>query len=169
MSPYFASHFDQFDRRLTNWMARHSVPLLRIGLGLVFFWFGVLKFFPSLSPAQELATRTISVLSLGLIGPAVSLPLLAAWEVTIGLGLIFGRWMRVTLLLLWLQMLGTVTPLLLFPAEAFSYIPYAPTLEGQYIIKNIVLIAAGLVIGATVRGGRLVAEPYPIPSARKAQ
>lgn len=169
MSPLLTARFDKLDRSLTGWMARHSVALLRIGLGLVFFWFGVLKFFPSLSPAQELATRTISVLSLGIIGPAVSLPLLAAWEVTIGLGLIVGRWMRATLLLLWLQMAGTVTPLLLFPAEAFSHIPYAPTLEGQYIIKNIVLIAAGLVIGATVRGGNLVAEPQAMPRARNPQ
>jgi uncharacterized membrane protein YphA (DoxX/SURF4 family) len=169
MSPLFTARFESLDRRLTDWMARHSVALLRIGLGLVFFWFGVLKFFPNLSPAQELATRTISVLSLGLITPAVSLPLLAAWEVIIGLGLMFGRWMRITLLLLWVQMLGTITPLLLFPAEAFSHIPYAPTLEGQYIIKNIVLIAAGLVIGATVRGGHLVADPHAMPSARKAQ
>lgn len=150
--------FEQIDTRLTNWMARHSIVLLRIGLGLIFFWFGVLKFFPQLSPAQELATRTISVLSFGLVTPVVSLPLLAAWECLIGLGLISGRWMRVTLLLLILQMMGTVTPLFLFPSEAFSRIPFAPTLEGQYIIKNIVLVCAGLVIGATVRGGHLVAE-----------
>jgi hypothetical protein len=55
-------------------------------------------------------------------------------------------------------MLGTITPLLLFPGEAFLRIPYAPTLEGQYIIKNMVLISAGLVLGATVRGGRIVPE-----------
>ena len=63
--------------------------------------------------------------------------------------------MRATLLLLWVQMLGTVTPLIFFPRETFAQIPYAPTLEGQYIIKNIVLVSAGIVIGATVRGGRL--------------
>ena len=150
--------FEQLDTQLTNWMARYSIVLLRIGLGLIFFWFGLLKFFPQLSPAQELATRTISVLSFGLMTPAVSLPLLAAWECLIGLGLISGRWMRATLLLLVLQMMGTVTPLFLFPSESFSRIPFAPTLEGQYIIKNIVLVCAGLVIGATVRGGHLVIE-----------
>ena len=67
--------------------------------------------------------------------------------------------MRLTLLLLWLQMLGTITPIFLFPRETFLHAPYAPTLEGQYIIKNIVLICAGLVLGATVRGGRMVADP----------
>lgn len=68
--------------------------------------------------------------------------------------------MRATLLLLWLQMLGTITPIFFFPQEVFTHIPYAATLEGQYIIKNIVLISAGIVIGATVRGGRLVADPH---------
>jgi hypothetical protein len=67
--------------------------------------------------------------------------------------------MRITLLLLFLQMAGTFTPILLFPAEVFTRIPYAPTLEGQYIIKNLVLISAGIVIGATVRGGAVVADP----------
>jgi uncharacterized membrane protein YphA (DoxX/SURF4 family) len=153
------ARFDHLDLRLTSWMARYSISLLRIGLGIVFLWFGVLKFFPGLSPAQELATRTISVLTLGIVQPMVSLPLLALWECLIGLGLIAGRWTRATLLLLWAQMLGTVTPLLLFPTEAFTWFPLAPTLEGQYIIKNIVLVCAGLVIGATARGGRLVAEP----------
>jgi hypothetical protein len=75
----------------------------------------------------------------------------------VGLGLVFGVFLRATLLLLWLQMIGTAAPLFLFPNESFTHIPYAPTLEGQYIIKNLVLASAGLVVGATVRGGRLSA------------
>jgi hypothetical protein len=63
------------------------------------------------------------------------------------------------LLLLYVQMLGTLTPVVLFPHEVFVQIPFVPTLEGQYIIKNLVLISAGIAIGATVRGGRMVAEP----------
>ena len=147
------------DVRLTRWMARHGVTLLRISLGVVFLWFGALKFFPGLSPAQGLATRTIEVLSFGAIQPAVSLPVLALWECVIGIGLISGRFLRATLLLLAAQMAGTLTPLVLFPSEVFTRIPYAPTLEGQYIIKNAVLISAAIVIGATVRGGGLVADP----------
>lgn len=153
------TRLDRLDVVLTRWMAHHSITLLRVGLGLVFIWFGTLKFVPSLSPAQDLATRTISALSGGLLQPALSLTLLAAWECLIGLGLVIRRWTRVTLLLLWVQMLGTITPLYLFPHEAFTQAPLVPTLEGQYIIKNIVLVCAGLVIGATARGGRLVAEP----------
>jgi uncharacterized membrane protein YkgB len=87
------------------------------------------------------------------------LPLLAAWECLIGLGLLVGRGLRGILLLLYVQMLGTLTPIILFPDEVFVRIPYAPTLEGQYIIKNLVLISAGIVVGATVRGGRIVPEP----------
>ena len=149
----------RMDVYITNWMARYGIMLLRVSLGVIFFWFGVLKFFPGLSPAQGLAARTIGVLTFGLVPPSLSVPVLATWECVIGLGLITGLFMRGTLLLLFLQMLGTITPLLFFPAETFTRFPYAPTLEGQYIIKNLVLISAGLVIGATVRGGAVVADP----------
>ncbi len=151
--------FNRVDEQLTRWMARYGIPLLRISLGVVFFWFGVLKFFPELSPAQDLAGRTIERLSLGLIAPDVSLVILATLECVIGLGLIFGVYLRAVLLLLAFQMLGTLTPVVLFPDQVFGQIPYAPTLEGQYIIKNFVLISAALVLGATVRGGELVADP----------
>ncbi|MCS6870687.1 MAG: DoxX family membrane protein [Anaerolineae bacterium] len=160
--------FKAVDVKITRWMARYSVPILRIGLGIVFLWFGVLKFFPNLSPAEDLATRTIATLTFGLVQPQLSLPLLATLETVIGLGLITGKFMRVTLLLLLFQMLGTVTPLFLFPSETFTHFPYAPTLEGQYIIKNIVLVAAGLVIGATVRGGAVIADPEAVKAANKA-
>jgi uncharacterized membrane protein YphA (DoxX/SURF4 family) len=147
--------FDRIDARITNWMARHGVRLLRISLGIVFFWFGTLKFFPSLSPAQALATKTMHLLTFGLIPSQLAIWVLASWECSIGLGLILGWFMRATLLLLFVQMVGTLTPIFLFPQEIFTRFPYAPTLEGQYIIKNLVLMSAGLVIGATVRGGGL--------------
>ncbi len=154
-----SQQFDQIDRRITSWMARYGLVLLRISLGIVFFWFGVLKFFPGLSPAQDLAARTIGVLTFGLVAPALNVPLLATCECLIGLGLITGRFMRATLLLLFIQMIGTFLPLVFFPDDSFTHFPYAPTLEGQYIIKNLVLVSAGLVIGATVRGGRVIADP----------
>lgn len=145
------------DLKIVNWMARYGLMLLRISLGIVFLWFGVLKFFPNLSPAQDLATRTISVLTFNIVTPDISLPLLAAWESLIGMGLLIGGdGLRITLLLLYVQMIGTMTPIFLFPHEVFKVIPYAPTLEGQYIIKNLVLISAGIVVGATVRGGHIV-------------
>jgi len=146
----------QADDRITTFMRHYGILFLRISLGIVFFWFGLLKFFPGLSPADQIATRTIAKLTFGLLQPGVSIIVLAFWETIIGLGLITGKLLRIILLLLFAQMLGTLTPLFLFPSETFTHVPYAPTLEGQYIIKNLVLISAGLVVGATVRGGRIV-------------
>lgn len=166
MSP-LRTTLDVYDARLTRWTARHAVTALRISVGIVFLWFGVLKFFPGMSPAQELASRTIGLLTLGLVPPSVSVPLLAFLETTIGLGLVLGRYLRATVLLLLLQMVGTVTPLVLFPGETFTRVPIAPTLEGQYIIKNLVLVSAAILIGATVRGGMLIADPVAAREARE--
>ena len=152
------SVYRQLDKHITEWMARHGITLLRISLGVVFLWFGILKFFPGLSPAQSLAARTIHTLTFGMVPASVSVPVLASWECAIGMGLITNLFMRATLLLLFVQMMGTITPIFLFPREVFTVVPYAPTLEGQYIIKNIVLVSAGIVIGATVRGGRVVSN-----------
>jgi len=150
--------FTAIDIVVTDWLARHGITILRVGLGVIFLWFGVLKFLPGASPATDLAGRTIEILTFGMMPSSVSLVVLAVWESIIGLGLISGRFLRATLLLLVMQMLGTLTPLAFFPTETFAQLPYAPTLEGQYIIKNIVLIGAGLVIGATARGGRIVCD-----------
>lgn len=140
-------------------MAAHGITLTRIALGVVFLWFGAIKFVPGWSPAEELAGRTMERITLGAVTPELGLPILAAWESLIGIGLLLGRFLRVTLLLLFVQMPGTLLPLVLFPAETFTAFPHSPTMEGQYIIKNLVLIGAAIVVGATVRGGELRAEP----------
>jgi uncharacterized membrane protein YkgB len=153
---YWAS---QLDRWLVQWMARVAPVVIRIGLGIVFSWFGVLKFVPGWSPAEDLATRTLDVLTLGLIPAHVAIVGLAAWEAIIGLGLMLNVAMRLTLGLLFVQMMGTLTPLFLFPHEVFTHRFCAPTLEGQYIIKNLVLIGAALALGGMLRGGSIVVEP----------
>jgi uncharacterized membrane protein YphA (DoxX/SURF4 family) len=160
-SPGLPQPLDRLDARITEALASLGVPVLRIGLGSVFLWFGALKFFPGYSPAEDLAARTIEAITFGVVGPQISLPVLAAWETVIGIGLLSGRFLRATLFLLAVQMVGTLMPLVLFPGETFSRFPLAPTLEGQYIIKNVVLIGAAMVVGATVRGGRLDPEPPP--------
>ncbi len=149
------SIYRRLDDRITRALQHWSIPALRVCLGINFFWFGFLKFFPGMSPAEELAGRTMETMSLGLVSAGVFLPILATWETLIGVGLIVGKWMRAVLFLLWLQMLGAMSPLFLFPDETFAHFPYAPNLEGQYIIKNLVLITASLVVGATVRGARI--------------
>jgi uncharacterized membrane protein YkgB len=147
-------NFDKIDRAITHWMARYGLLVMRIGLGVVFFWFGALKLVPGLSPAEELVRNTVYF-----VDPDLFLPVLAIWEMLIGLGLMSGRFMRLTLLLLFLQMPGTALPLVLLPEVCWTAFPIGLTLEGQYIIKNLVLIGAGLVLGGTVRGGRLEPEP----------
>jgi uncharacterized membrane protein YphA (DoxX/SURF4 family) len=166
-SKQFLEWFNKTDIRITEWMAGHGILLLRISVGIVFFWFGILKFFPNLSPAEALAARTIEVLTFGIIQPEISLPVLATWEVLIGLGLITGKFMRAILLLLAAQMLGTITPMFLFPNDTWQIFPISPTLEGQYIIKNVVLVSAAIVIGATVRGGNLVADAEALQNGNR--
>jgi uncharacterized membrane protein YphA (DoxX/SURF4 family) len=143
--------FDAADARITRWMAAAGIPILRVALGVVFVWFGALKFFPGMSPAEDLVRATVPFLPGDLF-----LPFLGFWEVVIGLGFLTGRALRLTILLLFLQMPGTMAPMALLPERVFTAAPFGLTLEGQYIVKNLVLIAAALVIGATVRGGRLV-------------
>jgi len=161
-----SGRLELLDVRVVSWLATHAITVLRVSLGLVFFWFGVLKFFPGASAAEALATHTISVLTFGLMPAQMSLPILATWECTIGLGLISGRYLRFVLVLLFAQMAGTFLPLAFFPHETFKAFPFIPNLEGQYIIKNLVLVSAGMIIGATSRGGRII---HDAKAARAAQ
>lgn len=137
---------ESVDRAVSGWMGRHGLFLLRLSLAIVFIWFGALKPF-RISPADELIERTVYWLD-----PKVFIPILGAWEVAIGVCLLVRPLLRVALLLLFLQMPGTFLPLVLLPDVCFVHVAWAPTLEGQYIIKNLVLISAGIVVGGTVRG-----------------
>ena len=148
-----------FESRVSAFMAEHGILITRLALGVIFLWFGILKFAPGLSEAEDLAKRTLVKLTFGYIPAQVCLYILAAWECAIGLGFLSARFLRSTLILLFLQLPGTFLPLLFFPSETWKRIPYAPTLEGQYILKNLVLISAGIIIGSTMRGGRIVSDP----------
>jgi uncharacterized membrane protein YkgB len=150
--------FESIDTSITTWMAKYSLTILRVGLGIVFIWFGALKLFPGLSPAEELVKNTIYFFD-----PDVFLPILAIWEILIGLGFLLGlftnRFQRLTILLLFLQMPGTALPLLILPEVCWVSFPFVLTLEGQYIVKNLVIIGSALVLGATVRGGKIISDP----------
>ena len=150
---FVEKYLNRFDRTITNWMAENGITILRIGLGIIFFWFGILKFFPGVSPAEELVKNTVYFMD-----PDLFLPILAAWETLIGIGLISGKFMRLTLLLLFLQMPGTALPIVILPDVVWNSFPFALTLEGQYIIKNLVLIGGGLVLGGTVRGSKFLSQ-----------
>lgn len=157
----FDKYFDKTDIQITQWMAKYGLVTLRIGLGIIFLWFGALKFFPGLSPAEDLVRHTVYF-----VDPDFFIPVLATWEVLIGLGLIAGKFMRTTLLLLFLQMPGTVLPVFLLPDVVWTSFPFGLTLEGQYIVKNLVLVSAGFVLGATVRGGGIVTDASSLSNVR---
>lgn len=160
--------FDRLDTFLNRWLVAHSITLLRVSLGLVFLAFGALKFFPGLSPIEGLATRTTTALTFGLIPPSVGLVMIAALEVTIGLCFVSGRYLRVGVWLMGAQMIGAMSPLVLFPGELFSGVLHAPTLVAQYILKDVVLVAVGMVLASTWSGARIVAEPKSMRSTLRA-
>ncbi|WP_119815626.1 DoxX family protein [Halalkaliarchaeum desulfuricum] len=140
-----STRLETLDRTIADWMDRWSVPVLRIALGIVFVWFGGLKVF-GVSPAADLVAATVY-----LVPPEIFVPVLGVWEVLIGLCLLYRPLIRVGIFLLFLQMPGTFLPLVLLPDVAFVSFPFALTVEGQYIVKNLVIIGAALVVGGTVR------------------
>jgi uncharacterized membrane protein YkgB len=141
----FSQQFDQIDNAIAGWMDKYGRFALRMSLAIIFIWFGGLKWF-GISPANDLVEHTVYWIS-----PKVFIPILAVWEVAIGVCLLFRPLIRAALFLLFLQMPGTMLPLFVLPKVCFSYIPFGLTLEGQYIIKNLVLISAALVVGGSVR------------------
>lgn len=116
------------------------------GLGLVYFWFGMLKFFSGLSPAEALAGSTIERMTFGIIHPALGLPLLAIWECTIGLLLLTGVCRKCALSAALVHIVLTFTPLFILPELCFTAVPFGLTLVGQYIVKNVVLFGAMLAL-----------------------
>ena len=129
------------DRRIIQTLNRLSLPALRISLGIIFVWFGVLKVFGN-SPANDLITKTVYWFD-----PDIFIPILGIWEALIGICLFVPSFIRLGLFLLALQMPGTFLPLILLPEICFQSIPFDLTLEGQYIVKNLVLIGAAMVVG----------------------
>ncbi|GAA4888657.1 hypothetical protein GCM10023311_10760 [Flaviramulus aquimarinus] len=120
--------------------------LTAICIGIVYLWFGLLKFFPDLSPAEDIAKRTINVLSFGFIPSYIAIILLAIWETGLGILLIINKYSRLAIRLALIHMLFTFTPLILFPELTFSDSPFSFTLLGQYIVKNIIIISVLLTL-----------------------
>ncbi|MFC7878818.1 DoxX family membrane protein [Isoptericola sp. NPDC057391] len=140
---------------LARFLTRWSVPALRVALGLVFLGFGILKFFPGASPAEEIAGRTVETLTLGLVPAATAVVLVAVMETFIGLTLVSGRLLRAGLVVLAVAMVGILSPVALFGDELFGH---GMTLLGQYVLKDVVLVAGAAVVGAAALGARLRLE-----------
>ena len=157
------------DKKITLWMADHGITFLRVSLGIIFLWFGFIKYFAGQSPIEDLAMRTIMTLTFNFFSVGSLQIFLATLECLIGIGLLTEKFLRLTLLLLLIQLVGAFAPVFLFPTEVFKIIPIVPTLAGQYIIKDILIISTGLVLGSTVRGGKLIADPAIAARAKRTE
>jgi putative oxidoreductase len=150
------------ENRIHHQLVLHSISAMRIAVGAIFLGFGVLKYFPGVSPAQNLTEATTHIIFLGLVPDRVALVGIATLECFIGLCLLASRWMRLAVWLLAIELVGVLAPLALLPGRLFSGPHGAPTLEGQYVLKDIILVTAGLVIVAgSFRGGQLVRTEAP--------
>ncbi len=161
--------FERLENRLHHTLVVHSITILRIAVGAVFLGFGVLKFFPGVSPAQNLTETATHLLTFKVVPGSVAIVFVAAVECFIGICLLANRWMRLAVWLLVGELIGVLSPLALVPQRLFSGPHDAPTLEGQYVLKDIVLVAAGMVIvAATFRGGHLTRDDPP-PATTKGE
>ena len=118
-----------------------SRQFLAFSTGVVYCWFGMLKFFPGLSPAEGLATDTIGHLTFHLIPASVSIIMLAIWETGIGICLVANRFQKIAIPLAMLHILLTFTPMLFFPDRVFGGNPLYLSLLGQYIVKNFIIVS----------------------------
>nr|WP_298997202.1 hypothetical protein [uncultured Allomuricauda sp.] len=135
------------DQAIAQRMRKWGMPAVRISFAIIFFWFGILKPF-GLSAATDLLKATVAWLPFG--EPDTWLAVIGWWEVLIGITFLFRQTTRIAIALLFMQMVGTFMPLVFLPEVTFQDGNYLlPALEGQYIIKNVMIISAALVLGGT--------------------
>ena len=134
------------DEFISSMMNTYGIIFLRYSIGIIFIWFGILKPF-GISPAQDLVANTVYWFD----NKLAFVKFLGWWEVAIGLTMCYKPMIRLSIFLLFVQMPGTFLPLILLPDICFTDFPFGLTLEGQYIVKNLIIISSGLVIGGTVR------------------
>lgn len=144
---------EPFERRATAWMAEHGILLLRVALGVVFVWFGALKIVRE-TPVEGMLSAVVPF-----VPPAVLVPAVGVLEVAIGLGLLADRLLRVVLVLLVAELLGTFLTFVVLPGAMFvEGNPLLLSSDGEFVVKNLVLIAAALVVGGTRARARDVQE-----------
>lgn len=141
---------DAAETHIYGWMARHGVACMRLSLGVIFLWFGGLKLFPGFSPAEALAGQTITALTFGLVPPELSVPALGYIEALMGVALLSGKAMRLTLFALCIHMAGTALPFFLLPSVVLGDEAMTLSLEGQYIVKNLVILSGAFMLGASL-------------------
>lgn len=135
---------NKFDRFVIKWMKNYGHLFVRLSLGIIFIWFGALKFYPDVQ-INEIVSRTVYWFD-----PKIFIPILAVWEIAIGAGLLFRFFLRTTLFLLFFQMIGSFLPLVILPQVCFVKPPFILSVEGQYIIKNLLIISSAILVGGTI-------------------
>ncbi|MFC0431327.1 DoxX family protein [Kutzneria buriramensis] len=129
--------------------------LLRISMGSIILLFGFLKYFPGVSPAEHMVETVSRMLTLGLMPDRLVMVGFATVECVIGLSVITGVGLRLVIYPMALWAVGILLPLVLMPGELFSGPDHMPNLEGQYVLKDVILLTATMVIAdAAVRAGR---------------
>jgi len=138
--------YDRLDHLILRFMQTYAATFLRLALAITFIWFGALKVW-QVSPVAELVAQTVYWV------PAwFFVPFLGVWEIAVGLGLLFRLALRLTLLFFFMQMAGTFLVLIIHPGLSFQNgNPLLLTVLGEFVVKNLVLLTAGLVIGSTVQ------------------
>ncbi|HTI21860.1 MAG TPA: hypothetical protein VL652_12780 [Kutzneria sp.] len=139
----------RMELRIHRWLTRNSVRLLRISMGGIILTFGFLKYFPGLSPAEHMVETVSRTLSLGLAPDRLTMNGFATVECLIGLSLITNIGLRIAIYPMALWAIGILLPLALMPAELFSGPDHMPSLEGQYVLKDLILLSATMVIADT--------------------
>jgi len=151
--------FSQVDDKVTRFLQQWSITVLRVSVAVVFIWFGALKVF-NVTPVSDLVADTVYW-----VDPDWFVPLLGVFEMVVGVSLLARRALRVTLGLFALQMMGTFLVLIVQPDVAFQRgNPLLLTVEGEFVVKNLVLLSAGMVVGATVRRRQAIARSGSAPS-----
>lgn len=138
----------RLEEKVCDFAKKHSLTLLRYAFALIYFWFGWLKLL-GLSPADELVYRSVEWLE----APHFIL-FLALWEIIIGISFAVRKLNRLALWMFFLKIPGTFLPLITSPELCFTVFPYGLTLEGQYIFKNLIMVAAAFVIVASLQGSK---------------
>lgn len=138
-------YFRKVDKNISKTMNLYGTLFLRYSVGTIFIWFGLLKPL-GMSPAQDLVENTVYWFD----DKTSFVKFLGCWEVVIGLTMVYKPLLRVSIFLLFVQMPGTFLPLILLPEVCFTKFPFGLTLEGQYIIKNLIIISSALVLGGTL-------------------
>lgn len=144
---------DSMDLKISSWMDKYCLVLMKYSLALIFIWFGMLKPL-GMSPEEELIKRTVYFFP-----PDIVLNVLGCWEVAIGIGLLYRPLLRLALFLLLIELPGTFLPLIVLPDVCFHSIPFGLSLEGQYIVKNLFMIGAAFVIGSKITEHTVSLQP----------